>query len=66
LKEIADILDVSADFLLGIGTRNVFSKDELALVVKYRAFNDGKKHVALEHFKFLEVQGNVEKINIYS
>ncbi|MDR2568933.1 MAG: helix-turn-helix domain-containing protein [Oscillospiraceae bacterium] len=56
LKEIATILDVSADFLLGIGTKNVFNKGELAVMVKYRTLSEEKKRMALEYFKFLEVK----------
>lgn len=55
LKEIVTILDVSADFLLGIGAKNVFNRDELAVTIKYRALGEDKKHMVLEYFRFLEV-----------
>ncbi|MCL2637558.1 MAG: helix-turn-helix domain-containing protein [Oscillospiraceae bacterium] len=53
LKEIANALDVSADFLLEISSSEVLNEEEVALVVKYRGLSEEKKKVGLEYFRFL-------------
>lgn len=55
LKEIADILDVSVNYLLEIESAGFLSEDELSLVKRYRKLDERKMFMALEYFRFLEV-----------
>ena len=53
LKEIACVLGVTADYLLGIDSEITLSKDEALLVEGFRKLSRTKKKVVLEHVRFL-------------
>jgi len=57
MKEIAESLDVTLNYLLEIDAVNILSDDELFMVLTYRKFDEVKRKVALEHMRFLRAQG---------
>lgn len=63
LREIADILDVTVNYLLEIDPVNVLSDDELSIILRYRCLNEQEKFTMLEYVKFLETQNIKRKIS---